>query len=51
MVPCKGLNRVHQFDKVEIVRIENLKTPGMLNTMVRHVAQLMENLELPLSYP
>ncbi|HQW96006.1 MAG TPA: serine--tRNA ligase [Saprospiraceae bacterium] len=44
----KGLNRVHQFDKVEIVRIEKPENSwNALNTMVRHVAQLMENLELP----
>ena len=45
---AKGLNRVHQFDKVEIVRIEKPENSwNALNTMVRHVAQLMENLELP----
>ena len=44
----KGLNRVHQFDKVEIVRIEKPENSwNALNTKVRHVAQLMENLELP----
>ncbi len=44
----KGLNRVHQFDKVEIVRIEKPENSWKaLDGMVRHVAQLMENLELP----
>lgn len=44
----RGLNRVHQFDKVEIVQIthpdESYKT---LQSMVRHVEQLMKKLELP----
>jgi len=44
----KGLNRVHQFDKVEIVCVEHpSKSYDMLNQMVRHVAMLMEKLELP----
>ena len=44
----KGLNRVHQFDKVEIVCIEHpTKSYDRLNQMIRHVAMLMEKLELP----
>jgi seryl-tRNA synthetase len=44
----KGLNRVHQFDKVEIVCIEHpSKSYDTLNQMIRHVAMLMEKLELP----
>ncbi len=44
----KGLNRVHQFDKVEIVRFEHpANSYAALETMVRHVAGLMESLELP----
>jgi seryl-tRNA synthetase len=44
----KGLNRVHQFDKVEIVWIEHpSKSYDTLKVMVDHVAMLMESLELP----
>lgn len=44
----KGLNRVHQFDKVEIVRIEHpSRSYAVLEEMVDHVAGLMESLELP----
>jgi len=44
----KGLNRVHQFDKVEIVWIEHPKKSfETLQKMVDHVALLMESLELP----
>lgn len=44
----KGLNRVHQFDKVEIVWIEHpSKSYDTLRLMVNHVAMLMESLELP----
>jgi len=44
----KGLNRVHQFDKVEIVRIEKPENSyGVLQEMVEHVAALLESLELP----
>lgn len=44
----RGLNRLHQFDKVEIVQIrkpeESYQT---LNEMVEHVKTLLEKLELP----
>jgi seryl-tRNA synthetase len=44
----KGLNRVHQFDKVEIVCVEHpSKSYDMLDQMIRHVAMLMDKLELP----
>lgn len=44
----RGLNRLHQFDKVEIVQI--VKPEGsyeVLDQMVAHVEQLLINLELP----
>jgi seryl-tRNA synthetase len=44
----RGLNRLHQFDKVEIVQIqhpdESYKT---LNSMVEHVANILRELGLP----
>ena len=44
----RGLNRLHQFDKVEIVQIqhpdESYKT---LDTMVEHVADILRELGLP----
>ena len=44
----RGLNRLHQFDKVEIVRID---TPDhsyeSLNEMLEHVEGLVKKLELP----
>lgn len=44
----RGLNRVHQFDKVEIVQFTHPeKSYEALNDMVAHVAGLMEKLELP----
>lgn len=44
----KGLNRVHQFDKVEIVRVEKPeRSYEALHEMVAHVARLMESLDLP----
>lgn len=44
----RGLNRVHQFDKVEIVRIEHPdRSYKALMEMVRHVQRLMGKLELP----
>jgi len=44
----KGLNRVHQFDKVEIVRVEKPeRSYAALHEMVDHVARLMESLDLP----
>ncbi len=44
----RGLNRVHQFDKVEIVRIENPENSyAALEEMVEHVKGLLRDLELP----
>jgi seryl-tRNA synthetase len=44
----KGLNRVHQFDKVEIVQIEHpSRSYETLNTMLKHVSHLLDDLELP----
>jgi len=44
----RGLNRLHQFDKVEIVRIENPQnTAKALDEMVSHVKGLLEKLGLP----
>jgi seryl-tRNA synthetase len=43
----RGLNRLHQFDKVEIVRIEHPdNTEKALNEMVDHVKGLLEKLGL-----
>ncbi len=43
----RGLNRLHQFDKVEIVRIEHPKnTAKALDDMLEHVKGLLEKLEL-----
>jgi seryl-tRNA synthetase len=44
----KGLNRLHQFDKVEIVQIQHPdKSYDTLMDMVAHVENLLEKLELP----
>jgi seryl-tRNA synthetase len=44
----RGLNRLHQFDKVEIVRIENpSKSYEALDEMVEYVKTLLNKLELP----
>jgi seryl-tRNA synthetase len=44
----RGLNRVHQFDKVEIVEVEHPdRSYKTLQTMLRHVEKLMNKLELP----
>ncbi len=44
----RGLNRVHQFDKVEIVHVEHPdQSYKALQGMVRHVEKLMNKLELP----
>lgn len=44
----RGLNRVHQFDKVEIVRIEHPDhSYAALEDMLKHVEGLLEKLELP----
>jgi seryl-tRNA synthetase len=44
----RGLNRLHQFDKVEIVRIEEPQNAmTALDGMVEHVKTILEDLELP----
>lgn len=44
----RGLNRLHQFDKVEIVQIAHPeKSYEILDEMVKHVEGLVEKLELP----
>jgi len=44
----RGLNRLHQFDKVEIVRIEHPeKSYEALNGMVEHVKGILNDLKLP----
>jgi seryl-tRNA synthetase len=44
----RGLNRVHQFEKVEIIQIvEPSKSYEVLDEMVLHVEVLLENLKLP----
>ena len=44
----RGLNRVHQFEKVELVQIVHPeKSYDVLNEMVNHVEKLLQLLELP----
>ncbi len=44
----RGLNRVHQFDKVEIVQLVHPeKSYDVLEEMVNHVEKLLSSLELP----
>ena len=44
----RGLNRSHQFDKVEIVRIEHPEnSEKALENMVEHVANILRALQLP----
>ncbi|MBU2997812.1 serine--tRNA ligase [Cellulophaga baltica] len=44
----RGLNRLHQFDKVEIVRVEHpSKSYEALDGMVEHVKDILRELELP----
>ena len=44
----RGLNRLHQFDKVEIVRIEHPKNSyEALNGMVEHIKDILRELKLP----
>lgn len=44
----RGLNRLHQFDKVEIVRIEHPeKSYEALDGMVEHVKSILQDLKLP----
>jgi seryl-tRNA synthetase len=44
----RGLNRVHQFDKVEIVQIQNPENSYVaLEEMVNHVESIISDLQLP----
>ncbi|WP_420321274.1 serine--tRNA ligase [Flagellimonas sp.] len=44
----RGLNRLHQFDKVEVVRIEHPNNSYQaLDEMVEHVKNILEELKLP----
>ncbi len=44
----RGLNRLHQFDKVEIVQLVHPdKSYETLDAMVAHVEELIQSLELP----
>ena len=44
----RGLNRLHQFDKVEIVRVEHPENSyAALDGMVEHVKNILRELKLP----
>ncbi|MEZ7494351.1 serine--tRNA ligase [Leeuwenhoekiella aequorea] len=44
----RGLNRLHQFDKVEIVRLEKSEnSDAALDEMVEHVKSILDELKLP----
>jgi len=44
----RGLNRLHQFEKVEIVRIEKPENSyAVLEDMVDHIKEILNDLELP----
>ena len=44
----RGLNRVHQFDKVEIIQlVDPSKSYEVLEQMVVHVEKLLQSLQLP----
>ncbi len=44
----RGLNRLHQFDKVEVVRLEHpQRSYQALDEMVEHVKVILRELELP----
>ncbi len=44
----RGLNRLHQFDKVEIVRVEHPDNSyNALNGMVDHIKDILRELKLP----
>lgn len=44
----RGLNRLHQFEKVEIVRVEHPDSSyAALEEMVEHIKSILEDLELP----
>lgn len=44
----RGLNRLHQFDKVEILRVEHPKRSYQaLDEMVEHIKNILDELQLP----
>lgn len=44
----RGLNRVHQFDKVEIIQlVDPAKSYEVIEEMVAHIEKLLQSLELP----
>ena len=44
----RGLNRLHQFDKVEIVQVQHPdRSYAALDEMVNHVESILQKLELP----
>jgi len=44
----RGLNRLHQFDKVEIVRVEHpTNSYAALDGMVEHIKSILRELDLP----
>lgn len=44
----RGLNRLHQFDKVEIIRVEHPnRSYEALDEMVNHIKAILNELELP----
>ena len=44
----RGLNRLHQFDKVEIVRVEHPdRSYQALDDMVKHIKGILQELKLP----
>lgn len=44
----RGLNRLHQFDKVEIIRVEHPDNSyAALDSMVNHVKSILKDLKLP----
>ena len=44
----RGLNRLHQFDKVEIVRLEKPENSyAILDEMVNHVKSILDELKMP----
>jgi len=44
----RGLNRLHQFDKVEVVQlVDPEKSYDVLEEMVAHIEKLIQSLELP----
>ena len=44
----RGLNRLHQFDKVEILRVEHPdKSYDALDGMVEHIKMILQELKLP----